>query len=169
MKLRGGERSPPRGAFPSRFFAAVPRDRGTSVLLLWPYRGAGSNGTDSMGADERGVTLVEAVLALVVLGIGALALASTGLIAIRAGAHAALEQRAVVHAHDRLAALATGASGALGCTNLPPGRLVHPDGVLEDWSLVSAPRGWLVQLRFSAPEAAGSLHVLVTSRVACLA
>lgn len=77
---------------------------------------------------RSGFTLVEALVALVLFEIAALALAATTIVAVRDLAAADRHRRGQAVALDRVARLRVGA-----CTTVTAGSQAHPGGLEEHW------------------------------------
>jgi prepilin-type N-terminal cleavage/methylation domain-containing protein len=116
-----------------------------------------------MPAARSGFTLVEVLIALLLVTAGLLGLAGTlGPIAALAGAGRAHDRVALALASraDSLRALLR--AGAPACTAPPAGTLQHSDGVLERWS--AADLGGVIEVRIEAgvPARRGLLDTLIT-------
>ena len=84
-----------------------------------------------------GLTIVEVLVALVILGVGLLGMAGSSALLFRTATSAALEERAVRRLELRLASLvATGCGRAISGT-----REAGDDGVLERWTVEAAGHG----------------------------
>ena len=80
---------------------------------------------------RSGVSIVEVLVAIVLLAIGLLGVAGNGAIALRASAGAARERRALQRAGDRLAALRE-----QGCAAARSGALADPGAAIaERWTV----------------------------------
>ena len=113
---------------------------------------------------RTGVSLVEVLVALVLLAVGLLGVAGNGAIAMRASASAARERRAAQRAADRIAALRE-----QGCGAARSGLLVDPRSALEERWTVGALAGGAalvdVEVRWRAP--AGQRVLLLRSGLLC--
>ena len=84
-----------------------------------------------------GLTIVEVLVALVILGVGLLGMAGSSALLFRTATSAALEERALRRLELRLAALvASGCGRAISGT-----REAADDGVLERWTVEAAAHG----------------------------
>lgn len=84
-----------------------------------------------------GLTIVEVLVALVILGVGLLGMAGSSALLFRTATSAALEERAVRRLELRLASLiATGCGRAMSGTQEAAG-----DGVREQWTVEAAANG----------------------------
>jgi Tfp pilus assembly protein PilV len=125
-------------------------------------------GTDSSaypGAARRGgVSIVEVLVALVLLAVGLLGMAGSGAIAMRASSGAARERRAAQRAVDRLAAIRE-----QGCTAARSGMLVDSAAALiERWTVAGAAAGAALvdaEVRWRAP--AGQRVLLLRGGILC--
>jgi prepilin-type N-terminal cleavage/methylation domain-containing protein len=87
--------------------------------------------------DRHGLTVVEVLVALVIVSVGLLGMAGTSALLLRTATSAAREQRAVRRLDFRLAALA-----AAGCGRAAGGAAQDPgDGVRERWTVGTAEGG----------------------------
>ena len=115
-------------------------------------------------ARRPGVSIVEVLVALVLLAVGLLGLAGNAAIAVRASGGAARERRAVQRAGDRLAALRE-----QGCALARSGTLVDPAAALmERWTVGTVSGGAAlvdVELRWRAP--AGQRLLLLRGGILC--
>ncbi|PYP76562.1 MAG: hypothetical protein DMD35_18320 [Gemmatimonadetes bacterium] len=111
-----------------------------------------------------GVSIVEVLVAIVLLAVGLLGVAGGGAIAMRASAGAARERRAAQRAGDRLSALR-----AEGCAAARSGTLVDAGAALvERWtvgSVVGAGALVDVEMRWRAPS--GSRVFLLRGGILC--
>jgi Tfp pilus assembly protein PilV len=88
-------------------------------------------------ADRGGLTVVEVLVALVLLSVGLLGLAGSSALSLRVAESAARERRAIDRARSRLAALS-----ASPCGTAATGRVhVAPD--LDEWWTVGSPSAGL--------------------------
>lgn len=89
-----------------------------------------------------GLTVVELLVALMLVSVGLLGIAGSSALALRSARGAAQEERAARRASTRLARL-----GAAGCERATSGSLNDPGGVpVERWS-VGPPRNGTVRLQ----------------------
>ena len=113
---------------------------------------------------RRGVSIVEVLVALVLLAIGLLGVAGNGAIAMRASGGAARERRAAQRAADRLATLRE-----QGCAAARSGTLVDPGAALvERWSVGAVTGGAALvdaEVRWRAP--AGQRVLLLRGGLLC--
>ena len=110
------------------------------------------------------MSIVEVLVALVLLAVGLLGVAGNAAIAVRASGGAARERRAVQRAGDRLAALRE-----QGCALARSGTLTDPAAALtEQWTVAGASSGAAlvdVQVRWRAP--AGQRVLLLRGGILC--
>lgn len=99
---------------------------------------------------RAGFTLIEAMVALVLFQIAALALAATSAVAARDLAVAHRQARAHSIAVERVARLK-----AAACAGAASGSTLHPGGFEERWSVIAAGRGRTVSDSVSFDLAAG--------------
>ena len=86
---------------------------------------------------RRALTVVEVLVALVIVSVGLLGMAGTSALSLRSATSAAVERRAVDRLAHRLAALS-----AAGCTRAAGGeRGDAGDGVTERWTIGAAAQG----------------------------
>ncbi len=115
-------------------------------------------------ARRPGVSIVEVLVALVLLAIGLLGVAGNAAIAVRSSGGAARERRAVQRAGDRLAALRE-----QGCAVARSGTLADPAaGLTERWTVAGASGGAAlvdVEVRWRAP--AGQRLLLLRGGILC--
>jgi prepilin-type N-terminal cleavage/methylation domain-containing protein len=113
---------------------------------------------------RRGVSIVEVLVALVLLAVGLLGVAGNGAIAIRASGGAARERRAAQRAGDRLAALRE-----QGCASARSGTRADPAAALtERWTVGAVAGGATLvdaEVRWSAP--AGQRVLLLRGGILC--
>ena len=125
----------------------------------------GTNGSwRTRPARRQGVSIVEVLVALVLLAVGLLGVAGNGAIAMRASGGAARERRAAQRAVDRIAALRE-----QGCAAARSGALTDPAAALEErWTVgVVAGGAALVdaEVRWRAP--AGQRVLLLRGGILC--
>ena len=125
-------------------------------------RGAGNGRRADRG--RTGTSIVEVLVALVLLSVGLLGVAGNGAIAVRAASAAARERRAAQRAADRVALLR-----AQGCAVARGGLLVDSSAALtERWTVgatTSAAVPIDVEVRWRAPSGARTL--LLRSGMLC--
>ena len=113
---------------------------------------------------SAGISIVEVLVALVLLAVGLLGVAGNGAIAVRASSTATRERRAVQRATDRVEALR-----ADGCTLARSGSYIDSRAAMaEQWTVTSATgRAALidVQVRWRAPS--GPRVMLLQSGMLC--
>ena len=118
----------------------------------------------SDATGPRGVSIVEVLVALVLLSVGLLGVAGNGAIAARASSGAARERRAVQRAGDRLAALRE-----QGCSVARSGALSDPRAALaERWTVGAVVGGAALvdeEVRWRAP--AGERTLLLRGGLLC--
>ena len=111
---------------------------------------ASAHHTRTVSRRRSGVSIVEVLVALVLLAVGLLGVAGNGAIAVRASAGAARERRAAQRAADRLAALREP-----GCAAARSGALVDPAAAaVERWTVGAVAGGATlvdVEVRWRAP------------------
>jgi Tfp pilus assembly protein PilV len=121
-------------------------------------------GTRDLSRRRAGVSIVEVLVAIVLLAIGLLGVAGNAAIATRASASAARERRAAQRAADRLAALRE-----QGCAAARSGVLVDPRAAASERWTVGAVAGGAalvdVEVRWRAP--AGQRVLLLRSGLLC--
>jgi Tfp pilus assembly protein PilV len=114
--------------------------------------------------SRGGLSIVEVLVALVLLAIGLLGVAGNGAIAMRSSGGAARERRAAQRAGDRLATLREE-----GCALARSGTLLDPAAALvERWTVGSVSGGAVlvdVEVRWRAP--AGQRVLLLRSGILC--
>jgi Tfp pilus assembly protein PilV len=120
-----------------------------------------------MPTDRRrrvGISIIEVLVALVLLVVGLLGVAGNGAIAMRASSAAARERRAAQRAADRVATLRAG-----GCSAARGGSLVDSGAALAERWTVGPIRGGAalvdVELRWRAPS--GTRVMLLRSGMLC--
>src|SRR5688572_19739347 len=113
---------------------------------------------------RRAVSVVEVLVALVLLAVGLLGVAGNGAIAVRASGGAARERRAAQRAGDRLAALRE-----QGCASARSGTLADPAAALvERWAVGAVTGGAALvdaEVRWRAP--AGQRVLLLRGGILC--
>ena len=113
---------------------------------------------------QAGISIVEVLVALVLLAIGLLGVAGNSAIAMRASSSAARERRAAQRAADRVAALR-----ADGCSAARSGSYTDSSAALaERWTVGSQKSGAVtidVEVRWMAP--AGARTMLLRSVMLC--
>lgn len=112
---------------------------------------------------RAGLTVVEVLVALLVVSVGLLAMAGTSTLALRSASFAARERRALGRLQLRLATLAaTGCEGASSGTGAESG-----DGVREQWT-VAPPQGGAALVDASVEWRDGTGTRAMTGRSAIL-
>lgn len=128
-------------------------------------RGEIAAARSARGATRRlAFTVVEVLVALVLLSVGLLGIAGNGALAVRTSSAAARERRAVQRAADRIALLRSdGCSAARGGT-----RVDSAAALTERWS-VGAPSGGAAlvdaEVRWNSPS--GTRMILLRSGILC--
>ena len=125
-------------------------------------------GTSGASRDRRrrctGISLIEVLVALVLLAVGLLGIAGNGAIAMRASSTAMRERRAAQRAADRLAALR-----ADGCSAARSGSYADSAAALDERWIVGSVSGGAalidVDVRWRAPS--GSREMLLRSAILC--
>lgn len=110
-----------------------------------------------------GFTVVEVLVALVIVTVGLLGVAGTSATALRASAAALRERQAVTRAATRLALL-----GAAGCTIATDGELRYGVGLVERWTVgavVNAVR--MTEVRVEWDDLGRRRIVLLRSALLC--
>ena len=114
--------------------------------------------------SRRGTSIVEVLVALVLLSVGLLGVAGNAAIAMRAASTAARERRAAQRAADRVAELR-----AQGCLAASSGILVDTAAALSERWTVGATAGAAVpidvEVRWRAPS--GSRTLVLRSGILC--
>jgi Tfp pilus assembly protein PilV len=126
-----------------------------------PSSGAGLSRRARPG--RAGISIVEVLVALVLLAVGLLGIAGNGAIAMRAAVAAARERRAAQRAADRVALLR-----AQGCAAARSGAAVDPAAALtERWTVSPAANAVAldVEVRWRAP--AGPRALTLRSGILC--
>lgn len=80
--------------------------------------------------ERRGFTVVEVLVALIVVSVGLLGVAGTAAIALRSASAASREQSALSRARTRLALLESA-----GCSSAASGERHLPSGLLDRWTV----------------------------------
>jgi Tfp pilus assembly protein PilV len=127
-------------------------------------RDAARRGTAAGSERRDGASIVEVLVAIVLLAVGLLGVAGNAAIALRASGGAARERRATQRAADRVAALreegcAAARSGSLGDSRA---------ALVERWSVGSVTASAVlvdVEVRWRAP--AGQRTILLRSGILC--
>jgi len=127
-----------------------------------PVRGAGNR--RRAPRSRTGTSIVELLVALVLLSVGLLGVAGNAAIAMRAASAAARERRAAQRAADRVAELR-----ARGCLAAGSGMLVDSAAALSERWTVGATTGAAVpvdvEVRWRGPS--GSRTLLLRSGILC--
>jgi prepilin-type N-terminal cleavage/methylation domain-containing protein len=112
---------------------------------------------------RRGFTVVEVLVALVVVTVGLLGVAGASAVALRASSAALRERSAVTRARTRLALLE-----AAGCATAASGEMQLAAGVVDRWTVEEATNGVrLVEVRAEWNDSSRRKHVLVRSALLC--
>ncbi len=113
---------------------------------------------------RAGLTIVEVLVALVILGVGLLGMAGSSALLLRTATSAALEQRAVRRLELRLASLI-----ANGCGRAMSGTQENAsDGVLERWTVEAAAHGAaLIEASAQWRDGARARHLVLRSALLC--
>lgn len=129
----------------------------------WPLTGPRCAG--SRAGVRRGFTVVEVLVALVVVTTGLLGVAAASAVALRASSAAVRERSAVTRARTRLALLE-----AAGCATAASGELPLPlpAGLVDRWTVDAAANGVrLVQVRAEWDDTSRRRQVLLRSALLC--
>jgi len=113
---------------------------------------------------RSGFSIVEVLVALVLLTVGLLGVAGNGALAVRVTGAAARERRAAQRAADRIAELT-----AQGCATARSGSATDAiTGAFEQWSVGGVANGVaLVDARVRWPAPSGTQSVLLRSAMLC--
>ncbi|MEO6526290.1 MAG: prepilin-type N-terminal cleavage/methylation domain-containing protein [Gemmatimonadaceae bacterium] len=113
---------------------------------------------------RRGFSVVEVIVALVLVTVGLLGVAGNGALAVRVSGAAVRERRAVQRAADRIANLAS-----RSCASARSGRLVDGAGAItERWTVAAAVNGIVLvdaEVRWATPT--GSRVVVLRDAMVC--
>ena len=125
---------------------------------------ASAQPTKTGSIRRSGVSIVEVLVAIVLLAVGLLGVAGNGAIAMRASAGAARERRALRRASERLGALRE-----QGCAAARSGTLVDPGAAIaERWTVGPITGGATLvdaEVRWRAP--AGERRLLLRGGLLC--
>ncbi len=120
----------------------------------------------SRGRPRAGLSVVEVLVALVVVSVGLLGMAGTSALSLRTATSAAREWRAVRRLELRLAALA--AAGCTGAATGSAGALEEGDGVRERWTEAAPLRGAaLVEVAADWRDGARVRETVLRSAILC--
>ena len=123
-----------------------------------------NRGSRASAGSRQGTSIVEVLVALVLLAIGLLGVAGSGAIAMRASSAATRERRAAQRAGDRLAALRE-----QGCASARSGVLADSAAALVDrWTVGAVANGAALvdaEVRWRAP--AGPRVLLLRGGILC--
>jgi Tfp pilus assembly protein PilV len=113
---------------------------------------------------REGTSIVEVLVAMVLLAVALLGVAGNAAIAVRSSGGAARERRAAQHAADRVASLRE-----QGCSSARSGQLVDSGAALvERWTVASAAGGAaLVDVEVTWRAPAGGRTLLLRSGILC--
>ena len=113
---------------------------------------------------RAGLTIVEVLVALVILGVGLLGMAGSSALLLQTATSAAMEQRAVRRLELRLASLI-----ANGCGRAISGAEENAsDGVRERWTVETAARGAaLIEASAQWRNGARAHHLVLRSALLC--
>lgn len=112
---------------------------------------------------RAGITVVEVLVALIVVSVGLLGIAGTSALALRTASFASRERLALGRLQLRLAALA-----AAGCGSASSGSAAGGDGVREQWTVGPELRGAaLVHASVEWHEGAGMRAMTARSAILC--
>ena len=124
--------------------------------------GAGAHAR-SRRCDRRGFTVVEVLVALVIVTVGLLGVAGASAMALRASNAALRERAAVTRARTRLALLQ-----AAGCGRATGGELPLAAGLVDRWRVEAAVNGVrLMQVRAEWDDVGRRRSVLLRSALLC--
>ena len=121
-----------------------------------------------MHAPRTGFTLLEVLLAVVVITVGLLGLAAAlGPAAALAG-EGRIRGRVALVFGSRIDRLRAGLlAGGPGCAAPPGGALAHPDGVVEQWSATARDGGIDVEIAAGVPGSRRGIADTVRTRIPC--
>lgn len=112
---------------------------------------------------SSGFTVVEVLVALIVVATGLLGVAGASATALRASAAAMRERAAVVRAQSRLALLES-----VGCTGATGGERLLPDGLVDRWTVGAPENGVrLVDAWAEWDDSGRRRHVLLRGALLC--
>lgn len=113
---------------------------------------------------RRGMSVVEVLVALMLLSVGLLAIAGSTTLALRSTIDASRTREATQRVSSRIARLA-----AAGCLHARSGSVVNPGSALDEhWSVAAPAAGFsLVTDSVSWMSARGSRSFVVTSAIPC--
>jgi prepilin-type N-terminal cleavage/methylation domain-containing protein len=117
---------------------------------------------------SSGFTIVEILVAVLVLGVGLIALAGSSAAVTRMLGASRRTTLAAQAAERRLEQLRlTARSSATGCLALASGTQAYPDGMAERWDIVPGAAAVLIRVVTTWPVGRGSSTDTVATAVAC--
>lgn len=132
-------------------------------MSIQSSRRSGPRCASPRGRTRRGFTVVEVLIALIIVTIGLLGVAGASAVALRASGAALRERSAVTRARTRLVLLEAG-----GCAAATSGELRLAAGRVDRWSAGPATNGVrLVQVRAEWDDTRGRRSVLLQGALLC--
>lgn len=117
---------------------------------------------------SSGFTIIEILVALLVLGVGLIALTGSSAVVTRMLGESRRTSFATEAAERRLEQLRlTARSTGAGCLALSSGSASWPQGMTERWEVVPGPRAVLVRVVTAWPAGPGSHVDTVATAIAC--
>jgi type II secretory pathway pseudopilin PulG len=118
--------------------------------------------------SRRGFTILEALVAIVVLGVGVLALGATAALSARLIGQGRRATLAATLALSRIEDLRRAAGWTPGCAALSAGSAVHSGQVTESWAPSGSGMVRTVRVVVSYPSPAGMRSDSTVTRIRCL-
>jgi prepilin-type N-terminal cleavage/methylation domain-containing protein len=121
------------------------------------------------GRDQRGFTLIEIMIAVVVLAVGVIALVGSSAVVTRMIGQGKISTQAVQAVSQRMEQLrATAFSTTPNCTGLAAGSATSANGIVTTWTVATNGELRTIRIRVDYPTAAGGDSDTVSTIIRCL-
>jgi type IV pilus assembly protein PilV len=123
----------------------------------------------TVSRTDRGFTVLEVLVAIIVLGVGVIALVGSSGLVTRMIGQGKRTTRGVQVAERRMEILRQQAAGTTpACGSLASGAAAHPGGIDENWTVTAAPRSAAIRVVVTYPDVRHTISDTLVTTLACI-